>query len=164
MKSKGLLIALIVSLGLNLGAAGIFAYRTFSKARFRPPFHSLKKELGLSEEQVDSITARMETSFQQTEPVREELEQKRAEMFALLKEPELDTVQVNALFAEVAELQKNLEIMVFTSLYETKDLLTAEQQAKFFEMMEKNMFKGRGPLPPMMPPGPGKPPPKGDSI
>jgi Spy/CpxP family protein refolding chaperone len=164
MKSKGLLIALIVSLGLNLGAAGIFAYRTFSRDRFKPPFHSLKKELNLSKEQIDSITVRMEASFQQTEPIREELDEKRAQMLALLKEPELDTIKVNVLFSQVAELQTQLEKRMFTDLFEVKDLFTPEQQTKFFEMVKKNMFRGRGPLPPMMPPGRENPPPPGDSI
>lgn len=166
MKCKGVVIALIVSLGLNLGAAGIFAFRTFSKPKLEHPGNFFKQTLNLSEEQIDSIASMRKSSGKEMDPIRNELDDKRTRILTLLKEPELDSIQVDILFAQISDLQAQMEKKMFMDLYQTKEILTPEQQVIFLEMVENNMLKeGRGgPLPPMMPPDRPKPRPDGDSI
>ena len=146
MKQKILLIALIVSVALNLGAVGMFVIRGCAEREFGPGPHMLGEELDLTREQRNLMRENRDEMKKQAEPIMGELSAKRSELIELLKESELDTAKRDELFKEIAELQVQLEILVFDHMYETARILTPEQREVFFEHLEGKFGPGPGPF------------------
>lgn len=146
MKQKIILIALVVSVALNLGAVGMFFIRGCAEREFGPGPRMLGEELNLTREQRNLMRENRDEMKKQTEPIVRELGAKRSELIELLKEPELDTAKRDELFKEIAQLQVQLEILVFDHMYETAQILTPEQRDVFFEHLEGKFGHGPGPL------------------
>jgi Spy/CpxP family protein refolding chaperone len=142
MKQKILLIALIVSVALNLGAVGMFVIRGCAEREFGPGPHMLGEKLDLTREQRNLMRENRDEMKKQTEPIMDELGAKRSELIELLKEPELNTARRDELFKEITQLQVQLEILVFDHMYETARILTPEQREVFFEHLEGKFGPG----------------------
>jgi Spy/CpxP family protein refolding chaperone len=137
MKQKILIIALVVSVALNVGALATFVYRSATMPQPPRPPCPLALELDLTDEQRDKMRARREKTFEEMEPLRRELHVKRGEVLALLKEPEVDVAQRDRLFAEIADLQMKMELLTFENMNETGDMLRPEQRERFVELVEE---------------------------
>lgn len=137
MKQKILIIALVVSVALNVGALVTLAYR--SATRPEPPRTPcpLSQELDLTDEQRDAMRAQREKTFEEMEPLRREMHKKRGEVLALLKEKEVDVARRDRLFAEIAELQMQMEILTFNNMRATRELLRPEQRERFMGLVEE---------------------------
>lgn len=149
MKQKILIIALVVSVALNVGALVTFAYRCVTRPEPPRPPCPLAQELDLTDEQRDKMRARREKTFEEMEPLRRELHAKRGEVLALLKEPEVDVARRDRLFAEIADLQMRMELSTFENMRETRDMLGPDQQERFVGLVEERFRKhehfARGP-------------------
>jgi len=148
MKDKiliGLLVALVLSLALNVGTVGTFIYLTVAKTRAHIPPEGLGEKLELTPEQKEEFKEKREEMKKRAEPIRRELDEKRSEVIELMKEPELDTAKRDELFKEIAELQVQLEILVFDHIRETAQELTPDQREIFFEQLEYEFHPGGGP-------------------
>jgi Spy/CpxP family protein refolding chaperone len=139
MKQKVLVIALVASLALNVGALAAFAYRRATAPEPSGPPEPLARELGLTDEQAEAMCRRREKAFEEMEPLRRELHNKRREALELMKEPEVDVARRDRLFAEIADLQMRLELMTFEDMRETKNMLRPEQQERFFAHVEERL-------------------------
>ncbi|NIT36021.1 MAG: periplasmic heavy metal sensor [candidate division Zixibacteria bacterium] len=137
MKGKVLIIALVASVALNVGALATFLYRSAVKAEAPRRPHRLAHELELTDEQREAMRARRERTFEEMAPLRRELRRKRGEVLALLKEPEVDAARRDRLFAEIARLQMQLELKAFENMRETKRTLRPEQQERFLKHVEE---------------------------
>lgn len=137
MKQKILIIALVASVALNVGALATFAYRSATMPKPPEPPGRLAEELGLTDEQRETMRARREKTFEEMKPLRRQLHAKRGEVLELLKEPEVDAARRDKLFAEIADLQMRLELRAFENMYETKRLLRPEQQERFVGHIEE---------------------------
>lgn len=137
MKQKILIIALVVSVALNVGALATFVYRSVTKPAPPGPLRPLARELDLTDEQREAMRARRERAFEEMEPLRRELHRKRGEVLALLKEPEVEAARRDKLFAEIADLQMQLELKAFENMCETRDLLRPEQRERFVGHIEE---------------------------
>ncbi|UCE27213.1 MAG: periplasmic heavy metal sensor [Candidatus Coatesbacteria bacterium] len=149
MKDKiliGLVIALILSLALNVGTVGTFIFLAVVKTEVHGPSDGLGEKLELTPEQKEKFKENREDMKEQAEPIRRELDEKRSEVIELLKEPEPDTARRDELFKEIASLQVQLEILVFDHMHETAQVLTPEQREVFFEHLECKFGPGRGPF------------------
>jgi Spy/CpxP family protein refolding chaperone len=122
MKQKILVIALVASVALNVGALVAFAYRCATRPEPPGPPRPLAGELELTDEQRDAMR---------------ELHRKRGEVLELLKESEVDVARRDRLFAEIADLQMRLELMTFENMRETKSMLPPEQQERFVAHVEE---------------------------
>ncbi len=152
MKQKILIIALVVSVALNVGALATFAYRSVTRPEAPQAPCSLAQELDLTDEQRDKMRARREKKFEEMEPLRRELHAKRGDVLALLKEAEVDVARRDRLFAEIADLQMRLELLTFENMRETGDMLRPEQRERFVELVEERFRHrhehfARGPAP-----------------
>jgi len=151
MKQKVLLVALVVSVGLNVGAFAMLLYRrSVEGAPEREP-HPLAVALDLTEDQREMMRARRERMLDEMEPLRKQLHAKRGEVLALLKEPEVDAARRDRLFAEIANLQMRLELKVFEDMRETMRMLTPEQQERFLKHLDEGFRRkhehfARGPV------------------
>jgi Spy/CpxP family protein refolding chaperone len=149
MKDKiliGVIVALVISVALNLGTAGTFIFLTVTKKEIHHESDKLSECLGLTPEQKETLKAKRKEMKKKAEPLRYELDEKRSEVIELMKEPELDTAKRDELFNEIAELQVRLELLVFDHMYETAQELTPEQREIFFEHLEGKFGPGRGPF------------------
>ena len=151
MKQKILVIALVASVALNVGALAAFAYRRATAPRMPAPPDRMARELGLTDEQRDAMRERHDKACKEMEPLRRELDRKRGEVLGLLKESEVDVAKRERLFAEIADLQMRLELSTFENMYETKNMLPPEQRERFIAHVEERFrhrhdrFK-RGPV------------------
>jgi Spy/CpxP family protein refolding chaperone len=137
MKQKILIIALVASVALNVGAVATFVYRCSVKKEIGRPPRPLARTLDLTDEQRETMRARRERTFEEMEPLRRELRRKRGEVLALLKEPEVDAARREKLFAEIADLQMRLELRAFENMCEMKRMLRPEQQERFVKHVEE---------------------------
>lgn len=148
MKDKiliGVIVALVLSLALNLGTVGTFIYLAVAKTKVHSPPDGLAEKLELTPEQKETIKEKREKMKKKAEPLRRELDGKRSEVIELMKDPELDTARRDELFNEIANLQIQLEILVFDHMYETAQELTPSQREIFFEQLEHKFRPENGP-------------------
>jgi len=157
MKQKVLVIALVVSLALNVGAIVAFAYRRATMPRLPEPPERMAEELGLTDEQREAMRAQHEKAFKEMEPLRRDLHSKRGEVLALLKESEVEVAKRDRLFAEIADLQTRLELAAFENMYETKNMLPPEQRERFVAHVEERFRAHREHFERGRPPRPGGP-------
>jgi Spy/CpxP family protein refolding chaperone len=136
---KLLIIALIVSVGVNLGVLSIFLFHLWNGHEMEHPMHKIMEQMKLTPEQKELMKEERERFEQKTEPIKDELAGKRSEVFDLLKETEVNTDQRDRLFSETAQLQAELEMMVFEHLGQVKQILTPEQQEIFFQHLEMEL-------------------------
>jgi Spy/CpxP family protein refolding chaperone len=137
MKQKILVIALVASVALNVGALVAFAYRCATRPEPPGPPRPLAGELELTDEQRDAMREQHDKACEEMEPLRRELHRKRGEVLELLKESEVDVARRDRLFAEIADLQMRLELMTFENMCETKSMLPPERQERFVAHVEE---------------------------
>lgn len=152
MVKKILVIALIVSVGINLGVLSIFLFHLWNGHEMEHPMHKIMEQMKLTPEQKELMKEERESFEQKTEPIKDELAGKRSEVLNLLKEAEVNTDQRDRLFSETAQLQAELEMMVFEHLGQVKQILTPEQQEIFFQHLEMELPHDEGDHPPGPPP------------
>lgn len=148
MKDKiliGVIVALVLSLALNLGTVGTFIYLAAAKMKVHSPPDGLAEKLELTPEQEETIKENREEMKKKAEPLKRELDGKRSEVIELMKEPELDTARRDELFNEIAEMQVQLEILVFDHMYETAQELTPDQREIFLGQLEHKFRPEDGP-------------------
>ena len=147
MKRRLLLIALVVSLGINVGGFAVFGYH---KWVIRPHkhggYHTALADLKLSAEQDKKIKAIRAGTEAEVKPLFTRLMAKRLELIQLLKADTVETARRDALLAEIAALQTEIEIRFLDSLVETKQVLTPVQRETFVAALEKGMQEKRRPF------------------
>jgi Spy/CpxP family protein refolding chaperone len=169
MAKKTLIIALVVSLGINLGVLGIFLFHLLRGPEAEHPIAKILKQMKLTPEQRELMKEEHQNFEQQTQPIKDQLADKRSQVFDLLKESELNTEKRDQLFSEIAALQAELESQVFMHLSRVKQILTPDQQEMFFQHLETELPHDGGDHPPEAfhpekpnpPPPPEGPPPEG---
>lgn len=137
MKNKLLILALCLSVGLNLGIlAGIIYHRR----QFPPrPFYFA---LSLSSAQKEKMKDLEITHRQKVEPLHQQIRSKREELVDLLRESKPATEKIEQKIAEISSLECELEKSMTEHLLEMRALLTPEQQQKLFSILS-NRFCGR---------------------
>jgi Spy/CpxP family protein refolding chaperone len=151
MKSKALLIALIISLGINVGVIGTVAYRLIEGRTFRSHLreqlwkHSpLRHELHLTDEQLEEMDRMREQIGGIIQPLRERLRDKRLELIGMLRAGEPDREALDALSREIADLQSEIGLVVFDHLLEMRTVLTEEQRMMFLDLFEHELHPRGG--------------------
>jgi Spy/CpxP family protein refolding chaperone len=148
MKRKLMTIVLVLSLGLNLGIIFTFGHHWFMEREFRKgPGESswfknkMKKELNLTDEQVNFMEQDRAAIHQEVKALREELQKKRSELFKLVDAEKVDNQKIDHLINDLAQLQVKLEKVIIGHLLTMKSHLTPEQQKKLREAMKKGPMK-----------------------
>lgn len=159
MKKKLVITVLVLSLGLNLGIIITFGHHWLTKREFRrgPEESSwrknkMKKELNLTDEQVKFMEQDRQIIDKEVRPIKEELQKKRKELFALLDVDNMDKAKIDQMINDLAQLQIKMEKTVIGHLITMRQHLTPDQQKKLKVIMQRGFMK----MPPdMMEKGPG---------
>jgi len=146
MKSKIILILLIISLGINIGLIVRLAgrrpmLRRFGERDIRQGWRrdGLRHRLNLNENQLKAIEAIHDSTFVKMRAIRDTLELKRAELANILKEAQPDIARIQPLIKEIANLQAQIEMGFAENLLAMKKVLTPDQQQQFFELFKRRL-------------------------
>jgi len=156
MKSKGLLIVLIVSLGINLGIGATFVYyhiireanskhmwKKWAK-KYDETWEKVADSLEITPELTAELRAEMKAEFDQIKLISAQLKVNRDSLLELIKQPQLDTARLNELLAHEAELQTEIGFNMFANLYETKLMLPGDKQELFIGFYRSSIkFTGK---------------------
>lgn len=180
MKRNWLLCLVIFSLALNLGTIGTFVYLRYQDQKAGapgqppPPMHmrELWGALKLDDQQRQALHRLFPEHHRKVMALRQELGQKRRELFDLLKDEATPWSAMQTKIQEISNLQGSLEEEVVRHFLEFKKILKPEQYAAFWNLMQERLgrtldgmggrFGPRGPgmgrggrgMGPMGPPGP----------
>jgi len=153
MKRDWLIYLVIFSLALNLGTIGTFAYLRYQDQQQQVagpvppplPLRSLWRELKLDKSQRQSLRRLFPEHHRQVRQTRQELAQKRQELFALLKGDSTPWSAVKAKVQEISALQGSLEEEMARFMLALKQNLNPQQQAAFLTLLQTRMCGPLGP-------------------
>ena len=162
------------SLALNLGTIGTIVYlRSQDRQQLAAgpappplPMKSLWRELKLDEPQRQTLRRLFPEHHQKVKAVRQELTQKRQELFDLMKAEATPWSAIQAKVQEISTLQGSLEEEMARFMLEFKKDLNPEQHAAFLNLVQTRLGCGPGGVcgpdgrrrGPGMGPGPGRGP------
>jgi Spy/CpxP family protein refolding chaperone len=154
MKTKAMAVLLILSLGFNIGVIFTFGHHWFERGEFGRWHHKgsfgenkFHKMLNLTEEQKKLMENDREEMQKVLAPIRKDLENKRAELFALLDSDNVDNSKVDKLINDISLCQMMIEKTVVEHSVNIRKSLTPAQQKEFKAFLKKSFQK--------MPPGRG---------
>ncbi|MBW1917515.1 MAG: periplasmic heavy metal sensor [Deltaproteobacteria bacterium] len=148
MKRDWLVYLVIFSLALNLGTIGVVAYLHYQNKQeevqpLKPPPPGLKglfKELNLDRDQKQTLRRMFPEHRQAVMKLRQEIAQKRLELFDLLKPAEPSSEAIAAKIKEITAIQGNLENEEARFLLEMKKALRSEQQEQLLEVIGQRLI------------------------
>jgi Spy/CpxP family protein refolding chaperone len=152
VKRDWLLYLVIFSLALNLGTIGTFAYlryqdqlrQALSHSPPPPPLRFLWRDLQLDESQRQALRRQAPGHHRRVRGFRQELAQKRQELFDLIKEDSAPWSAIQAKIQEISALQGSLEEEMARFMLELKKNLTPAQRTAFLNLVQTRLGCGRG--------------------
>jgi Spy/CpxP family protein refolding chaperone len=152
VKRDWLLYLVIFSLALNLGTIGTFAYLRYQDQQRQavghppppPPLRSLWRELKLDESQRQTLRRQAPEHHRRVRALRQELAQKRQELFGLIREDSAPWSAIQAKIQEISALQGSLEEEMARFMLELKKNLTPAQRTAFLNLVQTRLGCGPG--------------------
>ena len=152
MRSKWLTVVLFLSLAVNAGVlatAGYYYYRSDSPTPSPPcpisPGDShLYQSLGLSNLQLAKMEPLAQKFHGRLAELGATMEKKKETLVALLQK-DSDPESIENLRKEMAGIQDEIQKEVITHITESKKILDAKQQQRFFNLMRQSMTHGGSP-------------------
>jgi ATP-binding cassette subfamily B protein len=153
VKRNWLLYLVIISLALNFGTIGTFAYLRYqdqkqSLTREPPPpmpMRDLWKKLNLDEGQRQAVRRLFPEHRAKVMELRQALFQKRQELFELLRIETPDMDAIRAKVGEISTLQGKLEEELVRHMLEFRKHLKPEQNAAFLDLVRSRLSGPVGP-------------------
>jgi Spy/CpxP family protein refolding chaperone len=149
MTRKYVFLLIVLSLALNIGFAGIWAAQTLAghwsawegrrqKSSNGAVWCPLYRSLSVTDEQWRQLEPRL-TEFQQaSRSLYEEIQRRRAELIDLVAAAQTDREAIAAKQEEIRAGQRRMQELVVAQLLAEKEVLTAEQQEKLFDMIRRH--------------------------
>lgn len=168
MKIKVLVGALIFLIIINLATIGSYVYIQMRHhhapygERFQPPFAGPPlrgMEMGLDRRQRHELMRLLEELGDSTETLRGQVGNIEKEIFDLLQQEPVPTVQIEERMQQIADLRLQMSRRALAMFVKSKQFLTPEQQRHFYRMLinarpgmrgRPHSF-GKGPQPPEVP-------------
>ena len=152
MKRNWLIYLVIFSLALNLGTIGTIVYlryqdhrQSFAGSGPPPlPMKSLWRELNLDDSQRQALRHLFPEHHQKVKAVRQELTQKRQELFDLIQADATPWSAIQAKVQEISTLQGSLEEEMARFMLEFKKNLNPEQHTAFLNLLQTRLGCGPG--------------------
>ncbi|MEW5946084.1 MAG: periplasmic heavy metal sensor [bacterium] len=148
---------LIFSLGLNIAFIVFWAARTVggltspSTDVAAPRDHNMvdalreiHRELGVNPEQMETLRSQFIQFRAEIQKTRDEIEKLHPQMMELLTDPEVDKDAVRAKREEIFAVQKKMQGLVIDHILAEREILTPEQQKRFFKMLRSRCLGGGG--------------------
>jgi len=147
MKTKILVIFLIISLGINISVFFTVGYywwhKKASKEEFRVKcgWHQtpLRRNLNLTSGQISRLEKYREEMESQIQPLREKLKLNRLELFNLVKDEKSNDKKADSLLNNIAHLQSEIEKKVIQHSIKVREILGPEQRKKFYDFFEQGL-------------------------
>jgi Spy/CpxP family protein refolding chaperone len=143
-----LVVALLLSLGINAGVVGVLLIQRL-RDRGRPPLPgpgfgmgrapllALADELRLSGEQRERFLQIQRSFFEQTLRDRQQLDEVRRDLRLEVLRRNPDRVRVDELLRQMSTLTGQLERAFVGNVLATREILTEEQQRRFLELVPR---------------------------
>ncbi len=105
---------------------------------------SMKKELGLTSAQQDSISAMRRRHFKESQALKGSLENKRRAYLELVMSDESQNFEKrDSLITELTQQYQKVEKSFYRHMSEMKSVLSADQLQKFKKLMNDSFMHGR---------------------
>ncbi|MEQ9264797.1 MAG: Spy/CpxP family protein refolding chaperone [Balneolaceae bacterium] len=137
-------IAIAVLVILNIGLVTFIMYPKFDNDRHRGSdgrgsnlIEFISTELNFSDDQKAQLTTLAQAHRARVKDLQPLVDQKRRELFGLMKQDKDDTVDALALAKELGEAVAEIESSNFTFFYSIRALCTDDQKENFDELLEK---------------------------
>ena len=148
MRSKWLILILILSLAINsavLATVGYHYYRNVSTAPSAPcpmsPGDShLYQSLGLSNLQLSKMEPLAQKFHERLAELGVRMEEKKQTLTDLLQK-DSDPASIENLRREMAGIQDEIQKEVIVHILESKKILDPKQQQRFFDLMRQSMTR-----------------------
>jgi len=151
VKSKGLLIALIISLGINLGAIGTLTYNYIRKSspklrwkkwekRYDDIWQNIQDTLEITPELTTEIRGIMKEGFEDNKKHWDQYRIIRDSVLYEISQPELDTTRLAELLKQDESIQTSVGMDMYKRLFEVKSMLPSEKQTLFLEYYKSSIY------------------------
>jgi len=146
MKRGWIWVALLLSVGVNIGVlATIGVSRMRTNARWerprdgevQPHFARLADHLELEGEERERFMEIQQRLFRTTRQHQEVLQRLRDDVRGEVMSDSPDPAKVDGLLAEVGALHMDLDRALVESVLATREILTPEQQQRYFHVLER---------------------------
>jgi len=156
MRRNGLILILIVSLAANvavLATVGYHYYRNTCLLQSETCPLSLNDQhlyqsLGLSESQLSKVELLARTFHERLEEMTGTIRNKRDRLVSLLSQGRINHDRIERLRTEMAATQDGIQRQVITHILALKEVLSPEQQQRFFDLLRESLGRGEGPWSP----------------
>ncbi len=148
MKKKLIIWGVVLLTVINLASLATRAYHRWGDDERRGQQDrregrmSITERLGLTETQAEQVRQMRSGLGDQLTPYREGYREKRDQLYDLLMAPDADRGEIDLIKAQIDSLQAEREAIVFDYIVAHKDVLTPEQQTKFFTMIKERFRSG----------------------
>jgi Spy/CpxP family protein refolding chaperone len=153
MRSKWLVLILILSLAINAGVLVSMGYHYYVNAStsstapcpMSPGDSHLYQSLGLSKAQLSKMEPLAQKFHSRLTELGAAMERKRELLLDLLAK-DRDPASIENLRREMANIQDEIQKGVITHITELKKILDPDQQQRFFDLMRQSMARAQNPL------------------
>ena len=150
MRSKWLILILILSLAINAGILVSMGYHYYVNAStpssapcpMSPGDSHLYQSLGLSNLQLSKMEPLAQKFHGRLAELGSAMEEKKEVLLALLQKNS-DPVKIENLRKEMAGIQDEIQKEVIVHIMESKKILDPQQQQRFFDLMRQNMTRAQ---------------------
>jgi Spy/CpxP family protein refolding chaperone len=148
MKSKWLILILILSLAINAGVLVSMGYHYYVNAStpssapcpMSPGDSHLYQSLGLSNLQLSKMEPLAQKFHARLAELGARMEEKKENLTGLLQK-ESDPASIENLRKEMAGIQDEIQKEVIVHIMESKKILDPIQQQRFFDLMRQSMTR-----------------------
>lgn len=152
MKSRWLLFVLVLSLAINAAVFATMGYHYYLSASAQtsapcplsPGDSHLYQSLGLSDLQLSKMEPLAKQFHSRLAELGASMEGKKELLVELLAN-DGDLASIEKLQREMAGIQDEIQREIISHIMETKKILDAEQQQRFFDLMKQSMADGKSP-------------------
>jgi len=152
MRSKWLIFVLVLSLAVNAAVLATMAYhyylstpaRTMAPCPIAPGDSHLYQSLGLSDVQMSKMEPLAQKFHGRLTELKSAMEVKRKLLLDFLSKGK-DPAGIENLRKEMSGIQDEIQREVISHIMETKKILDAKQQQRFFDLMKQTMAIGKNP-------------------
>jgi Spy/CpxP family protein refolding chaperone len=150
MRSKKLLLLLILSLAVNAAVLGTIGYHYYlspsavpsAPCPMSPGDSHLYQSLNLSEAQLSKMEPLAQKFHARLGELAALMEEKKETLIALLQK-QSDHVSIENLRKQMANIQDEIQKEVITHITESKKILDSNQQQRFFDLMRQSMIQAK---------------------
>ena len=151
MRSKGMTFLLLLSLAINAAVLATIGYHYYRNTCLTPSVPCplsprdthLYQSLGLSTVQLSKMEPLAQKFHGRLGELQATLEGKRGLLIDLLQK-DSDPAAIETLRRKMAGIQDEIQREVIEHIMESKKILDADQQRRFFDLMHQTMAAGAG--------------------